>query len=132
MAKTVIERLGWAADRPALVIGRPQGLAALPDLPAAGAGPAGFILAFVGTVAAVAPAAALALPCYPVQDGRLWFAYPKRSGPVRTDITRDRGWEALVEAGFLGVAQVAIDETWSALRFRRREEIPRLTRGPRM
>ena len=130
MARDVIGKLGWKPGLAgALVVGRPPGVTAIPaTLPPAPDGPAPFILAFVERAAAVAPAAAEALPRYPARDGLLWFAYPKKSGAIRTDISRDRGWEALAEAGFLPVAQVALDGTWSALRFRRREEIPRLTR----
>jgi hypothetical protein len=129
MARGVMERLGWKPGMAALVVGRPADLAAVPDLPPPPAtGPAPFILASAGTVAEVAPAAVEVLPRYPAARGLLWFAYPKRSGAIRTDITRDRGWEPLTEAGFLPVAQVAIDPTWSALRFRRRDEIPRITR----
>jgi hypothetical protein len=130
MARSVIEKLGWSpAVRGALVLGRPAGLEAIPaELPAPPDGPAPFILAFVDRIAAVGPAAAAVLPRYPAAGGLLWFAYPKRTGAIRTDLSRDRGWEALTEAGLLPVAQVALDATWSALRFRRREEIPRLTR----
>lgn len=49
----------------------------------------------------------------------LWFAYPKQSSKTKTDLTRDRGWNILYDAGFVGVASVAIDTTWSALRFKR-------------
>ena len=50
--------------------------------------------------------------------GVLWFAYPKQSAKVATDLTRDRGWDVVAQAGLRPVAQVAIDEVWSALRFR--------------
>ncbi|MDI3289700.1 YdeI/OmpD-associated family protein [Polyangium sp. 15x6] len=54
-----------------------------------------------------------------VRDGGvLWIAYPKKSSKVETDLTRDVGWNVIDEAGWGGVAQVAIDETWSALRFK--------------
>ncbi|MDI1481204.1 YdeI/OmpD-associated family protein [Polyangium sp. y55x31] len=54
-----------------------------------------------------------------VRDGGvLWIAYPKKSSGVETDLTRDVGWKVIEEAGWGGVAQVAIDETWSALRFK--------------
>ena len=50
--------------------------------------------------------------------GLLWFSYPKKSSKVETDITRDVGWDALGSTGLRPVTQVAIDDTWSALRFR--------------
>ena len=59
---------------------------------------------------------------------KLWFAYPKKTGAIQTDITRDHGWAPLAAADLLPVTQVAIDATWSALRFRYRDEIPTLTR----
>jgi len=50
--------------------------------------------------------------------GVFWISYPKRSSKVETDITRDKGWDALTKASWRPVAQVSIDDTWSALRFR--------------
>jgi len=52
-------------------------------------------------------------------DPLLWVAYPKKSAAVSTDLSRDRGWEPIIEAGLDAVSQVSIDQTWSALRFRR-------------
>lgn len=37
---------------------------------------------------------------------------------MKTDISRDAGWDAVHAAGWEGVAMVAIDDTWSAMRFR--------------
>lgn len=52
-------------------------------------------------------------------DGKLWLVYPKgTSRRYKTDINRDRGWDTVTGAGFRTVSQVAIDEDWSALRFR--------------
>ena len=63
-------------------------------------------------------------------DAVLWFAYPKGSSKRYTcDFNRDTGWDALGAAGFEPVRQVAIDEDWSALRFRRVEYIKKLTRS---
>jgi hypothetical protein len=57
-------------------------------------------------------------------DAILWFAYPKgTSKKYRCDFNRDTGWDVLRKAGFDTVRQVAIDEDWSALRFRRAEYI---------
>ena len=53
-------------------------------------------------------------------DALLWFAYPKgTSKRYRCDFNRDTGWDVLRRLGFDTVRAVAIDEDWSALRFRR-------------
>jgi hypothetical protein len=57
-------------------------------------------------------------------DALLWFAYPKGSSKRYTcEFNRDTGWQVIRGAGFDSVRQVAIDEDWSALRFRRVEYI---------
>lgn len=59
-------------------------------------------------------------------DAIVWIAYPKGTSKNYTcDFNRDTGWNALLDAGFDGVRQVAIDDDWSALRFRRVEFIKR-------
>lgn len=85
------------------------------------------ILAFARDRAALAGVAALALAQYR-RGGRLWFAYPKRSGRLRSDLDRDHGWAPVTAEGLLPVSQLSVDADWSALRFRHRDEIPRLTR----
>lgn len=63
-------------------------------------------------------------------DGILWIAYPKGSSKKYTcDFNRDTGWALLGKLGFEPVRQVAIDEDWSALRFRRVQYIQKMTRG---
>ncbi len=63
-------------------------------------------------------------------DAVVWFAYPKgTSKKYRSEINRDNGWQALGKAGFEPVRMIAIDEDWSALRFRRAEFIKTLTPG---
>lgn len=64
-----------------------------------------------------------------VDDPVVWFAYPKRTSPLaHPDLHRDRGWEPLGELGYEGVRQVAIDDDWSALRFRRAASVGTTTR----
>jgi hypothetical protein len=65
-------------------------------------------------------------------DAVLWFAYPKgTSKSYKVDISRDKGWDALGDAGFEVVRAVAIDDDWSAMRFRKAEYIAKLTRDSR-
>ena len=66
-------------------------------------------------------------------DPTIWFAYPKKSSKRYTcEFNRDTGWEVLGAAGFEGVRQVAIDEDWSAIRFRRVEYIKTMKRSSKI
>jgi hypothetical protein len=57
-------------------------------------------------------------------DAVIWFAYPKGSSKRYTcEFNRDSGWGVIRAAGFESVRMVAIDEDWSALRFRRVEYV---------
>jgi hypothetical protein len=63
-------------------------------------------------------------------DGLLWLAYPKgTSKKYKCDFNRDTGWAVLGKLGFEPVRMVAIDEDWSALRFRKPENIKKMTRS---
>jgi hypothetical protein len=95
----------------------------------AGSKPIAFALAFVKRQADVDQAATALVPRM-AGDAILWFAYPKGSSKRYTcDFNRDTGWDALGKAGFEPVRMVAIDEDWSALRFRRAGFIKTMTRG---
>lgn len=62
-------------------------------------------------------------------DAILWFCYPKgTSKNYKCAFNRDNGWATLGKYNLEGVRQVAIDEDWSALRFRKIEYIKTLTR----
>jgi len=51
-------------------------------------------------------------------DCLFWACYPKGGGKIKSDIKRDTVWTALGLANLRPVSQIAIDETWSALRGR--------------
>lgn len=56
-------------------------------------------------------------------------AYPKGSSKRYTaTINRDKGWARLGAAGFEAVRMIAIDDDWSAVRFRRAEFIKTMKR----
>lgn len=56
-------------------------------------------------------------------DTILWVSYPKKGGGINTDINRDKGWDELRKHQLEGVSQVSIDEVWSALRFKFKDQI---------
>ena len=65
-------------------------------------------------------------------DAVIWIAYPKgTSKKYVCEFTRDTGWDKTGAHGFEPVRLVAIDEVWSALRFRRVEHIKTMTPRPR-
>ncbi|QBB70428.1 hypothetical protein ELE36_08635 [Pseudolysobacter antarcticus] len=64
-------------------------------------------------------------------DAVLWFAYPKGASKKYTcDFNRDTGWNIMRSRGFDTVRAVAIDDDWSALRFRRVEFIKAAVKKP--
>lgn len=88
-----------------------------------------FVLAFVQTQAEVA-AVASSIAGATHGDTIAWLAYPKASSKrYRCEFNRDTGWSPLGAIGFEGVRQVAIDDDWSALRFRRVEYVKTLQRA---
>jgi hypothetical protein len=94
------------------------------------AAPVSFAIAFVRTLHEVDMATGR-LVAASAGDTTVWMAYPKASSKrYRCEFNRDTGWAALGRAGFEPVRQVAIDEDWSALRFRRVAYIASMKRDP--
>lgn len=112
------------------ILNPPEGFAeALGELPegavqVAGAGPGALdaVLLFVKSLAEM-QAEAEAAGKLVKYDGLFWVAYPKKTSKIKTDINRDNGWEYMKRLGFAGVAMVAMDETWSAMRYRPEERV---------
>ena len=101
------------------VVAAPPGLPKLADAaanPAAAPGSADVVIAFVTRAGELGEVAGPALAA--ARGGRLaWVAYPK-AGKLGTDLNRDILAGLMTERGAQPVRQVAIDDTWSALRFR--------------
>lgn len=134
---SLLKKLRLLPGQRALVLNAPAGyldrLAPLPadaaletDANAADMGRYDFVQVFVldsNELARLAPAAQQA--CH--YDGILWITYPKPSAPagsrLASDLSRDSLWELMKPSGLAPVMQIAIDETWSALRFRPSERV---------
>jgi hypothetical protein len=78
------------------------------------------VLLFVNNLAeaqALAPGAvATVAPAKP--EGILWIAYPKGGSGIKTDVNRDKLWPVVQKSGWRPVRQIALDDVWSAMRFR--------------
>ena len=97
-------------------------------LPKVASKPVDFALAFATTQRQV-DLFADRIAATPAPDPIVWIAYPKgTSKNYSCEFNRDSGWQRLGHHGFEPVRQVAIDDDWSALRFRRVEHIKTMTR----
>jgi hypothetical protein len=65
-------------------------------------------------LASLAPKAAAALK----PDSILWLSFPKGSSKVQTDLTRDKGWEAIHDIGLKFITLVSVNDMWSAFALR--------------
>jgi|SRR5581483_583256 len=78
-----------------------------------------FILAFVRSKAdarSIAKKASKAIG----EKGIFWMAYPKgTSKKYNADINRDTAHALMKKEGFDGVSLIALDEDWSAMRFKK-------------
>ena len=64
------------------------------------------------------------------EDALFWLCYPKKSSKVYkgSNCNRDTVATVLAEEGFEPVRNIAIDDDWSALRFRKVEHIKKMVR----
>jgi hypothetical protein len=68
---------------------------------------------------------------YVKDNGLFWLCYPKKSSKAYkgSDCSRDTVMYLLADEGFEPVRQIAVDEDWSALRFRKVEKIETMKRS---
>jgi hypothetical protein len=55
---------------------------------------------------------------YAAPNALVWICYPKQTSKLKGDLSRDVIREAMQGRGWRAVSIVAVDEMWSALRFR--------------
>jgi len=48
----------------------------------------------------------------------LWLSFPKGTSKIQTDLTRDKGWDALQRVDLKWVTLVSVNDTWSAFALR--------------
>jgi hypothetical protein len=105
---------------PADVRGRlrvPDDVTVVDDPGAAGPAGVGFLLDFA-TTQAEAEMRLLTLRPFIGEKSVAWLAYPKGSKAAGRDLSRDTIWAFARAVGLTLVTNIAIDETWSALRIR--------------
>lgn len=132
--RTLTQRLGIKTGHKCLILNAPDSylktLGELPPNTSLRTEPDGssydLIQVFVRNKAEVDTLAPIAIDTIK-HDGLLWMTYPKKSSKIKTDITRDIGWETVNAKGLETVAAISIDDT-SGLRFRPTEKVKRQSR----
>jgi hypothetical protein len=121
--QAILKKLFYKGQSPVVVLNAPAEGAALAKALGAKAmkGEAAFILAYAKDMASAEKAAKAALKQL-ADGGIFWLAYPKGSSKKYkgADINRDSGHAALAKLGWDGVSLVALDDDWSAMRFKKK------------
>lgn len=128
---TLPQKLQMKAGQRAVIINPPPGyldrLAPLPEgieLVMSSEEPCDFVQVFVKNMAdlqKLLPIAARTVK----YDALLWIAYPKGGAKAGTDLNRDLLWDAASKHNLSGVILIALDDVWSAMRFRPSERVGR-------
>lgn len=123
-AQTMIQKLKLKPGLRAAMINAPVGyiewLGKLPEgvtISAKLTGKFDWLLVFVKNKAELGKVAAKAIGALK-PEGVLWFAYPKGTSKMQTDLTRDKGWEILNGADLKWLVLISLNDTWSAFAMR--------------
>ena len=129
MKNAIARKLGMNPGMRALVIAPPPGylklLAPRPDglnVSSRAAGTYPFVQFFATRLSEISRFAGR-LSKHATPNALVWISYPKKTSTVRGNLSRDVIREAMSAAGWRAVSVVAIDEVWSALRFRPASQI---------
>ena len=133
MDEALVKKLQLKPGMRVLVLNAPEGyLDRLTPLPEGATfveqGPADWVQVFLRNKAEVDALAPRGIEAV-TREGVLWLCYPKGGAKAGTDINRDTGWEVMALTGWGPVTQAAIDEQWSALRWRPESDVKRKSGG---
>ncbi|HZC43657.1 MAG TPA: hypothetical protein VE195_05745 [Acidobacteriaceae bacterium] len=123
-ANPLVKKLGIKAGMRALVMAAPDGyldrLTPLPERVPIATKPAGnyeFIQCFARRMADIEKTVSGLLQ-RAAPGAVFWITYPKRTSGIDSDLSRDILAAAMTAKGWRPVSIVALDDVWSALRFR--------------
>jgi predicted SnoaL-like aldol condensation-catalyzing enzyme len=126
---SVVKKLGLKQGMRALVLGAPSGytdcLCPLPPGVAVSNRQEGaheFVQFFATKRSEIAKSAKKVLQSA-APGALVWITYPKKTSGVNSDLSREAVWAAMERTGWRPVSQIAIDDVWSALRFRPAKDV---------
>ncbi len=126
---SIVKKLGLKPGMRALVLGAPSGymnsLAPLPDRVEVSQSLGStheFVQFFAKNKSDIAKSAKKLLQSA-APGALVWITYPKKTSGVDSDLSREAVWAAMEGTGWRPVSQIAIDDVWSALRFRPTQDV---------
>jgi hypothetical protein len=124
MTKPVARKLGMNPGMRALIVAPPPGylklLTPLPEgltVSSRADGTYPFVQLFATRLSEIRKFARQ-LSKYAAPNALVWISYPKKTSQTNSELSRDRIREAMRGTGWRSVSIIAIDQVWSALRFR--------------
>jgi hypothetical protein len=133
MESDVLKKLGFKTQNPVLILNAPDSYQnIIKEIPSEVHNEIRqdylFVQIFVKSADEANKYVQSALQTY-VGDGHFWVCYPKgTSKKFKTDLNRNKLAELIGCFNLEPVTQIAIDDDWSAMRFRRAEDIKSLNR----
>jgi hypothetical protein len=117
----VVKKLRYKEGR-AIVLYPPEGFRLGIEMDKELGGKFDFVLLFAGNADEARERLKLTIP-FLNEDAMFWISYPKQSSKVKTDINRDILFKLInEETDYTLVSNVAINDTWSALRIRHKSK----------
>lgn len=124
MSGPVSKKLGIKPGMQALILAPPPGylklLGPLPEgftISSKARGLYQFVQVFATRLSEISKLAGT-LSKHAAPNALVWISYPKKTSEMESDLSRDVIREAMSGTGWHTVSIVALDEVWSALRFR--------------
>jgi hypothetical protein len=118
----VLKKLRYKEGR-AIVLGAPEGYRLGIETGETLEGKYEFIQLFVNNAREAEEQMLKAIP-FLNEDALFWITYPKQSGKFKPDINRDSLAELVQnKTPYRPVSNVAVDDKWSALRFRPKDKV---------
>jgi hypothetical protein len=62
-------------------------------------------------------------------NAKLWIAYPKLTSKIASDLSRDANWDCITDKGYETVRSIALDNVWTALRFKKPDTAENSAKG---
>lgn len=129
----ILKKLGLVEQDPVLILNAPQSFKPVEGeiegkVHIAPLAIYNFVMVFATEMDEAEKLAKLAMAAFK-PNGHFWLCYPKgTSKTIRSNINRNKAWAIMAPYDLEPVSQVALDEDWTAMRFKPVDQIKKMER----